>query len=101
MTISVRWENVDLKSQGLSRSELRDVVAQLKKRQQTESDPMSLVRIAKAIKTANKMINARRERTKGPPITVSYSSDPESPTRFSGGQGRAAFYAGGLPGRKR
>ncbi|CCE97564.1 hypothetical protein SFHH103_03072 [Sinorhizobium fredii HH103] len=99
MKTSIRWENVDLKAAGLSRKELAKVVAELKARLDREG-PLRAAQLKKAIKQANSLLNAKRERNGGIKIKVAYNSD-EPIGRFGGGQGATTFVPGGAPNSKR
>jgi CRISPR/Cas system CSM-associated protein Csm2 small subunit len=96
---AIRWENIDLKAANLTKEQLRLIVVELKQRLEKE-DPLASSRLKKAIKRANSLLNAPKERKKKEAGSHFYST-VDDVGRFGGGRGSATFVSGGAPGSKR
>jgi hypothetical protein len=97
---SVRWENVDLRTAGLSKGELLEIRDHLIERLAHES-ALSAPRLKKAIKAANSLLNAPKpKKQKNDDAGGHYFGEPPV-GRYNGGFGQVAFVRGGAPGSKR
>lgn len=96
---SIRWENIDLKSAGLTKPQLQEVVSVLKSRLAI-AEAVVQPRVRQAIKRANALINAPKPRKQKMKLGE-LPSDNEPVGRYSGGMGAATFFSGGAPGSRR